>query len=220
MPDATAEDFKDATQPAEIRRTMAKEKETRPTPSNEPRAFLTYSEYVERFRIQEFREVKVLIGELLTRFQNLEATLRSGVAYFVNPEDEVYGAIVTEKLSFKFLARAFLNLLEYHTAKNQIVIDWDLAEKTINQCVQCEEKRNTIIHAVYYPTESGPMKYKQNWRSGKEPAQPVPMSVDELKDLIRKTTAASFALSALFYWYFPDNKGAEAASQPDSNAGG
>jgi hypothetical protein len=185
---------------------MPDEKEPEVTSSDRARTSLTYSEYVKRFRKEEFQTVKNLIGELLVQFQNLEATLRSGVAYFVNPNDDVYGAIVTEKLSFKFLARAFLNLLEYHIAKNEITIDWELAEKVIAQCTDCDEKRNGIVHALYYPTEAGPTRYKANWRPGKEPAQPVPMSEAELRDLISKTVSARLALSALFYWYFPTDK--------------
>lgn len=132
------------------------------------------------------------------------------MSYFVNPNDDVYGAIVTEKLSFKFLARAFLNLLEYHTAKNKITIDWELAEKVVAQCMDCDEKRNGIVHALYHPTEAGPTRYKSNWRPGKEPAQPVPMSEAELRDLISKTVSTRFALSILFYWYLPNDR-------PESN---
>lgn len=184
----------------------------KPESHSEP-TFLTYSQYVERYRIQEFREVKRLIGELLVQFQNLEAMLRSGVGYFVNPEDDVYGAIVTEKLSFKYLTRAFLNLLEYHTAKHNIKIDWELAEGTINQCITCEEDRNRIMHAVYYPSEKGPMRYKENRRPGRAPSEPEPLSKPDLDALVKKTIATRIALSALFYWYLPQEK-------PEENGAG
>jgi hypothetical protein len=168
--------------------------------------FMSYAEYLERFRKVEFDEAVAQIGLMNVRFQSLEAMLRSGIAYFVNAKDDVYGAIVTEKLPFKSLTRALRNLVEYHSEKNHLKVDLAGFDEVLAVCSQCEEDRNRIIHSVWYPSEEGPMRFKQNFRPGKEWPVPTPTFLKDLQKITDKMVNTAFALSALFYWNFPEDK--------------
>jgi hypothetical protein len=70
---------------------------------------MSSAEYAERFHTAEFNNVVVQIGFMRVRFQSLEAMVRSAIAHLLNPGDDGYGAIVTEKLPFKSLTRVTLN---------------------------------------------------------------------------------------------------------------
>jgi hypothetical protein len=168
--------------------------------------FISYAEYLERFRKVEFDQAVAQIGLMNVRFQSLEATLKTGIAYFVNPKDDVYGAIVTEKLPFKALTRALRNLVEYHSEKNNLQVDLAAFDEVLAACSQCEEDRNRIIHSVWYPSEEGPMRFKQNFRPGKEWPVPMPTFLNDLQKITDRMVSAAFALSALFYWNFPEQK--------------
>src|SRR5260370_2130926 len=160
---------------------------------NEPSQvhFMSYAEYLERFRKPEFDQVVAQIGLMNIRFQSLEATLRSGIAYFVNPKDDLYGLIVTEKLSFKALTRALRNLIEYHSDKNDIKVNLTDFDQVFAACNRCEEDRNRIIHSVWYPSEDGPMRFKQNFQPKKEWPVPTPTFVKDLQEITGRMSSTA-----------------------------
>ena len=165
---------------------------------------MSSAEYAERFHTAEFKNVVVQIGFMCVRFQSLEAMVRSAIAYFLNPSDDAYGAIVTEKLPFKSLTRALRNLVEYHSEKNHIKVKLEDFDQVIKACNECEQDRNRVVHSLWYTSEEGPMRFKLKLDIGKDQPPPVRSSPEEIKKLTDKMVSARFALSALFYSNFPE----------------
>ena len=174
---------------------------------------MSWSEYVQRFRKNEFDQAVGAIGKMSVQFQNLEFMLKSCISYFINRDDDAYGAIVTEKLPYRELPRVFSNLIEYHAQKHEISVDMERVRGTVAACNQIGHDRNRFVHSVYYPSEEGPMRLKLDLKPGKQPSSPAPISVTEIQKLITRIIGARMSLSALFYWYFPEAKGQIAADE-------
>jgi hypothetical protein len=167
---------------------------------------MSSAEYAERFHTAKFNNVVIQIGFMCVRFQSLEAMVRSAIAHLLNPSDDGYGAIVTEKLPFKSLTRALRNLVEYHSEKNHMNVKLEDFDQVIKLCNESEQDRNRVVHSLWYPSEEGPMRFKLKLDIGKEQPPPVPTSSQEIQELTDKMVRARFALSALFYFNFPDQK--------------
>jgi hypothetical protein len=177
---------------------------------------MSYVEYAERFQTGEFKKVVNQIGFMCVRFQSLEAMVRSAIAYFLNPDDDAYGAIVTEKLTFKWSTRALRNLVEYHSEKNHMNVKLEDFDQVIKLCNECENDRNRVVHSLWYPSEEGPMRFKLKLDPGKVQPPPAPTSLEEIEKLTDKIVRARFALSTLFYFYFPAEKeDGELAASPE-----
>jgi hypothetical protein len=179
---------------------------------------MSSAEYAERFHVREFHNVVTQIGLMCVRFQSLEAMLRSAIAYFLNPDDDAYGAIVTEKLPFKSMTRALRNLVEYHSQKNRLEVELNAFNEVLAACDRCEQDRNRVVHSLWYPSEEGTMRFKLKLNVGKEQPPPERTSPEEIQELTNKIVSARFALSALFYRNFPEQKRDADSTLPTENA--
>jgi hypothetical protein len=97
-------------------------------------------------------------------------------------------------------------LVAYHSEKYHIEVDLKPFDEVFKGCEKCEADRNRIIHSMWYPSEEGPMRFKLKLDVGKAQPPPELTTPEEIQAITNRIVGAAMALSALFYWNFPEQK--------------
>ncbi|SRR5260221_6128106 len=109
------------------------------------------------FSQRKFEEVVQEIGNISVEFQFLESELRDAIGYLLDENDSTIGSIVTEKIPFKHLPRVLFNLFDY---KDGDADKSDNLWKIMQECWNCEEICNRLIHSRWTHNEKGAISLK------------------------------------------------------------